>query len=60
MKIDFSGSLNDQFASDVVQLPPYLLDDSVTWIQDNLSPDAVFTDEQLGEWAKNNGFVEEI
>ena len=58
MAADFSIQLNQQFAKETVQLPTYLLDDAVNWIQNCLEPDDVFTNEQLTEWAKNNGFVE--
>ena len=59
MSADFSKQLNDDFAKEVISLPQYLLDDAVNWIQNCLDPDDVFTGEQLTEWAKNNGFVEE-
>ena len=59
MGADFSKSLNDGFAKEVVQLPTYLLDDAVNWIQSCLEPVDVFTDEQLRDWARNNGFTEE-
>jgi hypothetical protein len=59
MRFDFSGSLNDGFAKEVVQLPSYLLDDAAEWIQKCLAPEDVFTTDQLVEWARNNGFVEE-
>ena len=59
MKIDFSGSENDTFADAIIRLPAYPLDEAVTWIQDHLEPWQVFTHDQLSEWAKNNGFVEE-
>lgn len=40
-------------------IPTNLLDDAVSWIQDNVDPVDVFTREQLSDWALNNGFVEE-
>lgn len=42
MKADFSSTQNDQFTKEVLQLPRYLLDDAVTWIQDNMEPEDVF------------------
>lgn len=29
----------------------------IEWIQENCAPDEVFSEEQLIEWAENNGFV---
>jgi len=50
---------NADFAKDI--LPQYLLDDATEWIQKNMEPEDVFTDEQLKEWAdswcSNNGMV---
>jgi len=59
MKFDFSGSMNDGFTKEVVELPSYLLDKATEWIHNMLAPEDVFDDDQLSEWAKNNGFVEE-
>lgn len=36
-----------------------LLDDAVSWLQDNVDPVDVFTHEQLSDWALENGFTEE-
>ena len=35
------------------------MNDIIQWIKDNLEPQEVFSESQLEEWAKNNGFVEE-
>jgi len=59
MKHDFSGNLNDEFTKDVLSLPSWLLDKAAEWIAGNLGPEDVFPEDQLVEWAKNNGFVEE-
>ena len=40
------------FITDVIS--PTLLEISIEWIQANLSPDDVFTAEQLREWAQAN------
>lgn len=40
-------------------LPQFLLDEFIAWIQTNMTPDEIFTEEQLKEWAENNGYVEE-
>lgn len=34
-------------------------DDLATWLQDNKSPDDVFTDKQLQQWAEDNGYVKQ-
>jgi hypothetical protein len=56
MRIDFNSSQNEDFARDM-GFPRYPLDDATQWIQDNLAPDDVFTEEQLETWAEENGFV---
>lgn len=42
-----------------VKMSSSSLDNAISWMQDNLTPDDVFTDKQLIEWAENNGFVKE-
>ena len=37
----------------------YPLDDAIDWISSNMSPDEVFSEKDLGEWATENGFVPE-
>ena len=59
MMFDFTGSLNDSFVEDVFSIPAYPLDKAVEWVSQNLDPEDVFITEQLTDWAKNNGFVEE-
>jgi len=34
-------------------IPYNLLDDAIDWVQKNLSPEDVFTEEQLKSWAKD-------
>lgn len=34
-----------------------LLDKTIDWMRENISPEEVFTDEQLETWAENNGYV---
>lgn len=46
---------NKKFAEAV--LPSCLLDESIQWIQNNLLPEDVFTDEQLFDWAINNNYI---
>jgi len=38
-------------------LPDMLLDDVIKWIQANLSPEHVFDDDVLCDWALDRGFV---
>ena len=40
-------------------LPNWPLDEAVHWIQNNLEPEDVFSDEQLEDWAEMNGYVKE-
>lgn len=35
------------------------LDEVVEWIQENLNPEDIFTNDQLMDWAEDNGLVEE-
>lgn len=56
MRIDFTGSQNDTFIAEALNLPKYPLDEAVRWIQGNLEPEQVFTEDQLGMWAESNGF----
>ena len=32
------------------------LEQAIDWIQNNLEPDAVFTEEQLESWAESKGY----
>lgn len=34
-----------------------LLQNAINWIAQNLSPDDVFADSELEEWAEDNGYV---
>ena len=34
-----------------------LLDKAIEWIKSNMSPEDVFDDEQLEEWANTNAFI---
>jgi hypothetical protein len=35
------------------------LDHAIQWMRNNLDPDDVFDDIQLGEWATSNGYKKE-
>lgn len=45
------------FIAEVISIPDDLLEKSIDWIRDNLSPEEVFSDKQLNDWAEQNGFV---
>jgi hypothetical protein len=47
---------NKDFAETI--LPQYLLDEAIDWINKNMEPEDVFSDEQLKLWALNSGFTE--
>jgi hypothetical protein len=38
-------------------ISPQLLEEAISWIQDNISPEEVFADAQLAAWAESNGFI---
>ena len=48
---------NNRFRSEALGLPDWPLDDAVEWIAENLAPNAVFTDDELGEWVETNGYT---
>lgn len=52
-----STSQDQAFLSAVISST--LLEESLEWIRQNLSPDEVFEEDTLKEWAVNNGMVEE-
>jgi hypothetical protein len=56
MKIDFNSTQQKNFMEEALGLPSYPLDSAVTWIQDNLEPEEVFTQKQLEDWAYDAGF----
>jgi hypothetical protein len=39
-------------------MPQYILGEAIAWIQANLSPEDVFTVNELEEWAEDNGYGE--
>ena len=39
--------------------PRYPLDEAISWIQSNMEPEDVFSDEKLEEWARESGFTQE-
>jgi len=48
---------NKNFVNSV--LGSNVLEDAVEWIKNNLQPDEVFTEDELGTWAYENGFLKE-
>ena len=40
-------------------MPQYMLGEAIAWIQANLSPEDVFTVNELEEWACENGYCDE-
>ncbi len=36
-----------------------LLEDAIAWIKKNMSPEDVFPESELAEWADENGYVKE-
>ncbi len=47
---------NEQFVASL--LPNYPLDEAIDWIEANLEPTDVFSEEKLRAWALDNGFEE--
>jgi hypothetical protein len=37
-----------------------LLNDALEWIRDNMKPNQVFGDNELGAWAEDNGYTKEV
>ena len=48
---------NESFILEVI--PSDLLEAVIDWINDNLTPDEVFDEYELEDWAEDNGFVRE-
>ena len=56
--MSFNKSLQDSLTSAIFDyLDP--VDIVVEWVQKHLNPDDVFDENQLAEWAEENGFVKE-
>lgn len=50
------SKLNEKLIREVIELPQFLLDSVVEWIQGQLSPEDVFDKTELENWAYDNGF----
>ena len=37
-------------------IPSSLLEDAIDWIANNMSPEDIFSEEQLKSWAEDHGF----
>ena len=48
-------AMKEQFCRDVIISGP-ILDEMLDWIEANLGPQDVFTEEQLDKWAENHGW----
>ena len=55
MKI--SAKQNKDFVDAI--LPTWPLDEAVDWINANMEPEEIFTDDKLEAWAEANGFKRE-
>jgi len=59
-----TGTQDKQFAEEMaasvdettVKMSNSALDNAISWIQDNLEPDDVFSEKKLQEWAEENGY----
>jgi len=49
-----SAKQNKDFTDAI--MPTWPLDTAVEWINSNMEPDEVFTEDKLEAWALNNGF----
>jgi hypothetical protein len=52
--INISQKESSQFAKDYMES---VLENAAEFLRNNVSPDDVFSYDDLKEWAKNNGFV---
>ena len=48
---------DEKFLADVIGSE--LLEKSIEWIQNNLAPEDVFSEDALSDWANDHGFVED-
>lgn len=53
---DFAEMMSGEL--DEIKISKTALGNSIKWISDNLSPDEVFSLNQLAAWAESNGYVE--
>lgn len=48
---------NRDYSQSVLPNDCNFLDDSLDWIRDNLDPEDVFTEDQLGDWAIRHDYI---
>lgn len=48
---------DDQFIESVISTT--LLEESIEWISSNMSPDDVFSESDLEQWAADEGYVQD-
>jgi hypothetical protein len=46
-----------QFIEDMISST--LLEQAIAWIKDNFSPEDIFDEKELRQWAESSGYVEE-
>jgi len=54
---DFAEVMRDSV--DEVKMSSLSLENAISWIQDHLDPDDVFSEKSLIAWAETNGYVKE-
>jgi hypothetical protein len=47
---------NSEFFPDILGCVRYPLDAVIDWLKENKSPEDVFSEKQLAEWAEANGY----
>lgn len=52
----YTSNLNKTFAENIIDTS-FILDASVDWIASHLSPEDVFDQQTLEDWALSNGFI---
>jgi hypothetical protein len=52
---DFASEMKDSV--DEVKMSSSALDNAISWISSRLTPDEVYSEKQLAEWAESNGYT---
>lgn len=55
---DFASSMEDEVKSEIT-VSNGALDSAIWWIEKNLSPGDVFSEEKLDSWATDNGYIKQ-
>jgi hypothetical protein len=53
----FNAHSNNEFTKELISSTP--LDTAVEWIRDHMHPEDIFDEDELADWAKENGYVKE-